>query len=275
MSPFKPNQELAIDKDTFLVAPHPSAPKLAFAQEGAKGTVYQIIRKQDKRSFALKVFKERFRELQMIELSKKLANFAQLPGMEVCERQVIQSAGYGKNAATKYPELEYAVVMPWSSGRTWFDVISSRASIIPQVGIEIARHTAEILATLEKNALAHCDVSSGNLLIDVDALGIKLIDVEDMYSPQLQEPSAIPHGTDGYNHKQARSEGQWRREGDRFSGAVIIVEMLCWHDKQIRESSTDEGTFFAPDEMQDQASKRYRLLSNTLRQPSISPVGRK
>jgi serine/threonine protein kinase len=271
MSSFKPDQEITLDRDTYRIQPHPSAPKLAFAQEGAKGTVYQVIRKSDKRVFALKVFKERFREAEMIRLSSKLADYARLPGMAVCSRQVIHQGGYGSNVLKKYPEFEYAVLMPWSSGRTWFDVISSRASIAPQVGIEIARRTSAIFASLEAASAAHCDASSGNLLIDVNTLEINLIDVEDMYSPQLSKPSSVPHGTDGYNHRQARSDGQWCPEGDRFAAAIIIVEMLCWHSDRIRENSTEDGTYFAPNEMQEPNSAKYQLMFDTLRKIDLLP----
>jgi len=273
MPSFKPEQEITLDQDSYAVQPHPSAPKLAFAQEGAKGIVYQIVRKRDKRVFALKVFKERFREAGMIRLSDLLANYAQLPGMEVCSRQVIHRTGFGSNALKKHPEFEYAVLMPWSIGRTWFDVISSRASIAPQVGIEIARRTSAIFAALEAISAAHCDVSSGNLLIDVNTLKINLIDVEDMHSPQFSKPSGVPHGTDGYNHKQARIDGQWCPEGDRFAGAIIIVEMLCWHNEQIRENATEDGTYFAPSEMQEPNSKKFRLMLNTLRNLGSLPSG--
>lgn len=273
MASFKPEQEITLDRDTYTIQPHPSAPKLVFAQEGAKGTVYQVVRKRDKRVFALKVFKERFREAGMIRLSDLLAGYAQLPGMEVCSRQVIHRAGFGSNALKKHPEFEYAVLMPWSSGRTWFDVISSRASIAPQVGIEIARRTSAIFAALEATSSAHCDASSGNLLIDVNTLNINLIDVEDMYSPQFSKPAGVPHGTDGYNHKQARIEGQWCPEGDRFAGAIIIVEMLCWHNEQIRENATEDGTYFAPGEMQEPNSTKFRLMLNTLGNLGSLPSG--
>ncbi len=271
MPSFKPDQEITLDRDTYGIQPHPSAPKLAFAQEGAKGTVYQVIRRSDKRVFALKVFKERFREAEMIRLSSKLADFARLPGMAVCSRQVIHQGGYGSNVLKKHPEFEYAVLMPWSSGRTWFDVISSRASIAPQVGIEIARRTSAIFASLEAASAAHCDASSGNLLIDVNTLDINLIDVEDMYSPQLSKPSGVPHGTDGYNHRQARNEGQWCPEGDRFAAGIIIVEMLCWHSDRIREKSTEDGTYFAPSEMQETNSAKYQLMVDTLQRIDLLP----
>lgn len=271
MSSFKPDQEITLDRDTYKIQPHPSAPKLAFAQEGAKGTVYQVVRMSDKRVFALKVFKERFREAEMILLSGKLADYARLPGMAVCSRQVIHQGGYGSNALKKYPEFEYAVLMPWSRGRTWFDIISSRASIVSQVGIEIARRTSATFAALEALSAAHCDASSANLLIDANTLDINLIDVEDMYSPQLSKPSGVPHGTNGYNHRQARSDGQWRPEGDRFAAAIIIVEMLCWHNEQIRENATEDGTYFAPNEMQELNSAKCQLICETLRKIDLLP----
>jgi hypothetical protein len=275
MSTFKPKpqDEIVLDQDVYVLQQHPSAPNMVFAQAGKKGRVYKVIHKGHSSAFALKVFVERYRKSTMVDLTNLLASYAQMPGMEVCSREVIHAKGFGADVLKQFPELEYAVLMPWSTGRTWFDVITSKALIAPQVGIEIARRTAEILAGLEALTSAHCDISSGNLLIDVDTLKISLIDVEDMYSPKFLEPEGVPLGTDGYNHKQAREEGQWCAEGDRFSGAVIISEMLCWHNAEVREKASEDGSYFSPKEMQDRDSKHYQLMLDTLHKLDSLPSG--
>jgi hypothetical protein len=265
MASFKPGEEITIEGDSYRVAPHPSAPKLPFAQQGRKGTVYQIVRQRDKHPFALKVFVQRFRDARMLKQAKTLSNYATMPGLAVCRRDVLSKAGFGRKTVQKHPDLEFAVLMPWSVGRTWFDVLCSGVQILPSVGIEIARRVANILVGLESKGLAHCDVASGNLLVSIDTLDIYLIDVEDMYGSGFDRPSAPPAGSDGYNHRQVRDQDQWRAAGDRFAGAVIMAEMLCWHHPAFRESSTEDGSFFAAEETQDASLPKYTLLLDTLR----------
>lgn len=264
MSTFKANYELTIESERYIIAPHPSAPKHPFAQTGRKGTVYQLRHKSQSNDRALKIFAEPFRDVCMVELTNTLACYAHLPGMDVCKRQVLVPNGFGKKAIAKHPELKFSVLMPWSVGRTWFDVIASFVDIVPEVCTDIARRMAFVLAGLEKEGIAHCDISSANVLVNEETLEVQLIDVEDIYSPLLPPPSAIPTGTDGYNHKQGRAEGQWNIYGDRFAGAVIISEMLCWYSQEFRDSATEDGTYFYPTEMQDKSSSKYALLLDTL-----------
>ena len=265
MASFKPGENIVIEGETYRVAPHPSAPKLPFAQQGRKGTVFQIIRQRDKRPFALKVFVQRFRDPAMIKRTRAMAAYASLPGLAVCQRDVLSKTGFGRKAIQKIPDLDLSVLMPWSTGRTWFDVLCSGVQILAPVCIEITRRVAGILAGLEARGLAHCDIASGNLLVSIDTLDIHLIDVEDMYGPGLSRPGAPPTGSDGYNHRQVRDEDQWRAAGDRFAGAVIMAEMLCWHSAAFREGATEDGSFFSADEVQDPTAPKYTLVLDTLR----------
>src|SRR5437879_4334536 len=89
--PFQPevNQELVIDAVAYHVAPHPAVPSMVYGQEGRQGTVYQLAAAADRR--ALKVFKPRHRVPAMVTLAERLATFAELPGLAVCQRVVLSA----------------------------------------------------------------------------------------------------------------------------------------------------------------------------------------
>lgn len=105
--------------------------------------------------------------------------------------------------------------------------------------------------------------ASGNVLVHEDTRAIDLIDVEDMYGARFARPSAIPHGTDGYNHREARAHGQWQANGDRFSGAILICEVLGWYDPHLRTAANEDGTFFEANDMQ-QDGPRVTLLRQAI-----------
>jgi hypothetical protein len=91
--------------------------------------------------------------------------------------------------------------------------------------------------------------------------GVALVDVEQMYGPSLNRPHLLPGGSPGYAHRTA-PDGLWSPEADRFAGAILIAEMLGWHDAQIRGRAWGES-FFDPDEIA-QDSDRYLALHASL-----------
>jgi len=58
-------------------------------------------------------------------------------------------------------------------------------------------------------------------------------------------------------------KGQWGPLGDRFSGAVLVAEMLGWAHPKVRELAHGES-YFAPDELQING-ERYEILREVLR----------
>ena len=98
---------------------------MAFGQEGRKAIVYQVQR--DSELYALKVFKRQFRGAYLVDICRKLARLV-LRGLEVCARRCLTQAT-AEAAIEEHPELEYAVVMPWIQGATWFDIIFSGTAL--------------------------------------------------------------------------------------------------------------------------------------------------
>jgi hypothetical protein len=237
---------------------------MAFGQEGRKSIVYQLQQISDGRTCALKVFKAAFQGSYVVEIAQRIARYATLPGMAACER-IALTEDVHSDLIEQYPELEYAVLMPWVADQTWHDIIYSRHPLSRDQSLALAKSTADILSRLEMEGLAHCDIAGGNVLISADHRSVELVDLEDMYGIDVPPPGDYPAGTAGYQHRTIPTspQGQWCVEGDRFSGAVILAEILAWHDPSIREEAYGEH-YFAEDEMQDDTCERYKLMLEVL-----------
>ncbi|HYP21632.1 MAG TPA: anti-sigma factor [Chloroflexia bacterium] len=265
--PFQPevNQQLSIDGITYLVAEHPVARGIPYGQEGRQAVVYQLVAGNDKR--AIKAFKSRYQMPSMVSLAKRLAPHADLPGLQVCRRSVLSPQQHD-TLLNAYPDLLYAVLMPWIEGPTWMEVLLEKRELTPNESLSIARAFAGILSGMEQEGLAHCDLSGPNLLLPIFAPGpatyqapVALVDVEQMYGPDLRKPEVLPGGSPGYAHKSA-PEGLWSANADRFAGAVLMSEILAWCDPRVRDAAWGES-YFDPQEMQ-RDGERYTLLITTL-----------
>jgi serine/threonine protein kinase len=161
--------------------------------------------------------------------------------------------------------------MSWIDGSTWNDTLIDRTNLSEDHSKRLAKNTADVLANIGTRGYAHCDIASANVIVNLQTSQVTLIDVEDMYGPGLPRPSAPPQGTPGYQHRQSlvATDGQWSSCGDRFSGAVLLSEMLCWHQAEFRAAS-DESSFYNQNEVQDPSSPRYRLMKDILDKMSSS-----
>jgi serine/threonine protein kinase len=259
-----PHDSVVIGGQTYRVMPHPAVPTFAFGQEGRKAFVYQVAQGGNGARYALKKFKEAYRVSALVDVCDALARFAAWPGLEVCARECLHYPTH-RDALDDYPDLEYAVLMPWIVGSTWYDIIIGMRPLSRLQAIGIANATAQVLTALEESGLAHGDIAAANVIVnwnDTARAGTAhLIDVEDLYAPGFSPPGALPAGTDGYAHQTA-SEGLWGPYSDRFAGAVILAEMAAWHVAEIRKKAEEEH-YFAANEMQVD-SPRYRLMHQVL-----------
>jgi hypothetical protein len=258
---------LTIDGIAYRVAPHPQVSELPYGQEGRQATVYQlIVDAGDNARFALKVFKPRNRVPTLVTLAERLAGHADLPGLRVCRRTVLGARRYA-DLLHAYPDLTYAVLMPWIDGPSWFDIVAGVRELTAAESLTLARGLAHVLAGLEERGLAHGDLSGPNVLLPVLASAadspVELVDVEQLFGPGLDRPLLLPAGSPGYAHRTA-SAGLWQPDADRFAGAVLIAEMLSWCEEEVRQTAWGES-YFAPDELQ-QEGERYRTLVAALRE---------
>ena len=265
--PFRPNANdiLPIDGVPYRVAEHPAAPGMPYGQEGRAATVYELVAGYDRR--AMKVFKPRFRVPALVGISKRLAQYAELPGLQVCRRIVLLPQQHA-TLLRENPDLLYAVVMPWIDGPTWMEVLIAQREITREQSLTVARSLSTILTGMEQYTLAHCDLSGSNMIVPALATPpaasptpVALVDLEQMYGPGLETPEIVPGGSQGYAHNTA-PKGLWEATADRFAGAVLLAEMLTWCDSRIRKAAWGES-YFAPDEMQ-QDTEHYRLMMAVL-----------
>lgn len=256
-----PNDEITIKGEKYRVMPHPAVPVFAFGQEGRKAFVFQVAHAQfPEKKFALKKFKLAFRVPELVQVNDALAHFSRWEGMEVCNRQCFQH-GKHDDILSEYPDLEYAVLMPWITGTTWYDIVIGETPLTLNDSLMFANATARVLAAIEEAGLAHCDIAAANVIVNPTTGRAHLIDVEDLYAPGFEPPAALPAGTDGYAHITSR-DGQWEAAADRFAGAVMIAEMAAWHDPRIRDMS-DEEHFFPQANLQDDGP-HFQLMMDVL-----------
>lgn len=273
-----PNQDLTIDGSVYKVAEHPAAPGIPYGQEGRAATVYQLVAGSGSENRALKVFKPRFQVPLLVSLSKRLGKFADLQGLQVCNRSILTPQRNGELLA-EHPDLIYSMLMSWIEGPTWMEVVLDKRPLSREQCLHLARTLAHNLSIMEQEGLAHCDLSAPNVLLPALASterdwvvsqdltdhalpvtqrsSVELVDVEGMYGPELRRPDIVSSGSPGYAHRSAR-EGLWSPEADRFAGAVLLGEMLGWCDPRVRDAAWGES-YFEPVEMQ-QDRDRYRTL---------------
>ena len=285
---FRPNvgDELTLNGVTYRIAEHPAAPGIPYGQEGRAGIVYCLERSPLPSGegpgvrAALKVFRARFRTPALVSQAEKLAAFADLPGLTVCRRTVL-TPQRNADLLRREPDLTYAVLMPWIEGPTWTEVMLEKRPLTPQQALDLARAFADILSRMEQNGIAHCDLSGPNVLLPMLAQQtayrppstVELVDVEGLYAPGLPRPEALPSGSSGYAHRTA-CEGLWGPTADRFAGAVLLAEMLCWGDESVRQACYGE-TYFDPAEMPAQGGAnppRYQTLLSALARHYGQPV---
>lgn len=258
----QPGTQVHINALAFEVMPHPAASTMAFGQEGRKAVVYQV--RNGDRLFALKIFKEQFRSPQLAEICTALFQLRSLTGLEVCERMCLTTST-APELLRQFPEMEFAVLMPWITGKTWFDIVFGAENLPSDTTRRLANYMARVLASLEVRGLAHCDVAGANVVVNPQQQTVSLIDVEDMYGSSFTLDDAFPAGTQGYQHRivRRRKRGQWCAEGDRFAGAILLAEMLTWHHAAIRNAA-DEEHFFGANEMHNVLVPKYKLMIEVL-----------
>lgn len=205
----------------------------------------------------------------MVYQSEHMESYSELPGLQVCKRDVLTPERNGALIG-KHPDLLYAVLMPWVQGQTWFDVISDQRQLTAEESLKLARALAGTGSAMEQRGLAHCDMSAPNVMIpffsEVENLGkmsaVELVDVEQMYGSKMDRPDALLAGSPGYAAHRTVHSGLWSSYADRFAGAVIIAEMLSWSDPVIVEKAWGES-YFDQHEMQT-VSERYYAMRESL-----------
>jgi serine/threonine protein kinase len=238
------DRELPLRGGPYRVLPESAfdvAAEMAFARQGRKARVFKLLG-PDGAPSALKTFYRGFSLLEYALITKSLLAFGDIPGLRACQRRLVEQE---EAEAIGEPGLTHAVLMPWIEGVAWAGVVEGRFPLAEATCLALAAQTAGVLAQIEARQLAHADVSSSNVLITYSDRGpvVELIDVEDMYHESLGSLPYVPDGSPGYAHPRNQGRGCRNRYGDRFAGAVLLTEMLAWHDPALRRLSVDVSVF--------------------------------
>ena len=248
---------------------NPAAPGVPNGQEGRQAIVFQLLAGGGE-ARALKVLKPQYRHPSIVSLAQQLAPFADLSGLDAC-RRIVLTEQRQTALLSRFPDLMFASLMPWIMGPTWMEIMLDKRPLSPEASLRLARSLAGLLAALESRHAAHCDLSAANVLLPALASGnghhsrsdIALVDVEQLYGPDLARPDTVPAGSPGYGHRAAAA-GVWGPDADRFAGAVLICEMAGWCDERVRNSAWGES-YFDPGEL-GKDSTRYSTIQRVLRE---------
>jgi len=238
-----PHDSLPLFGEKYFVQPHLQQPAMAYAAEGKAALVYKV-RKRSGPVFALKVFKKQFRDHELLKTAERLRFLQSYEGLRAAQRQVVES---GEQITNQYPELLYAMLMPWITGTTWNDLLitagRTQTAYGVDTGIRLCDRFLTVMQGLESNGIAHTDIAPGNVVITTRPVDVQLLDLEDVFIPGLPPPAVLPKATPGYDHPAARGMTTWASEGDRYSAAVMAAEMLLLPYPELAATANDSGLF--------------------------------
>jgi hypothetical protein len=263
----KPNDTLILFGEQYVVQPHPSASHIAYSSEAGRAFVYQL-KGQKGDYFALKVIKPKFRSANLADSPRHLVSIEKFEGLRAANRRVVLPED---PIVKTFPALEYAMLMPWISGSTWFDVLNNAKKhgtyFDSPFAIKLCAQFLRVMAALEQAGYAHSDISPGNLIVGKRRPDVQLIDLEDMYLPGAPAPAEDYTGSPGYRRRSGdQGATTWRREGDRYATAVMAAEMLALTNRKLARMATDTG-YFASHCQDEDGAKRFdsaqEFLANT------------
>jgi hypothetical protein len=250
--------------------PHPLFPAdmdEVLVIEGGEALIYQLQELATGSLWALKVSKPSYRGEHIARSVAALAPYANLPGLYLGNRVCLTRQVYPQLVA-QFPDLEFAVLMPWIAGRTWAGFLAdaeTSAAYTPSQACELAAAAAHVLWDLEAHHLAHTDIAGGNVILAPDLKRVELLDIENLYMPNAPAPARRSLGSPGYQHRSLDGRGQWLPEGDRFAGALLLTEMLVWWDPTVRaQTQTESDSLFQPRELQEVGSAKWQAVRDAL-----------
>jgi hypothetical protein len=206
---------------------------------GRRSEVYRLEKSGGGR-FALKVFKERFREPDLQSTVQRMAPLRGLPGFRAAQRSVLLA---GEPAVQQYPELLYAMLMPWIAGTSWGAILARAGArelyLRPGAALHLACQFLGVMEGLERIPATHTDVASGNVTLEAGDLSIEMLDLEDLFVAGVKDCGN--RGTDGYVHPMGPMLSC--PEGDRYATAVLAAEMVILAHPALAAEAAEDGYF--------------------------------
>jgi serine/threonine protein kinase len=253
-----PYQHIIINEFEYLVNPHPYFSGFSYVQEGRKSLVYQI-KSVTGELFALKILKHAYRLPYLKRVNPLLEKISRKEEFLAAKRILITKEN-NYSLIKKLPFIEFASLMPWIHGNTWLEYLSYQKDVSAIQGKKLALRLSNALKDLEASVISHTDLSNTNLIIDLPKNSIGITGLDFVFSNEIPPPPFEVFGTRGYQHR--KQPNTWNQDGDRFSSAILITELLCWCHKEIRENAWGES-YFNQDEIGTNCD-RYKLILNHL-----------
>jgi hypothetical protein len=234
--------------------------------DGKQSTCYHL---QDIGSlgaeYALKVMAPPYRRPLLAELCVLLNRLRNVIGLECCDR-ICLTRENAQDTLARYPEIEYAMLMPWIGGTTWSDAHAQHPrtnNLSRWQCLHLATRFAEVLATLEQQQVTHCSLSPEKVVVRChpEALSVELLGMEAVSSPHLEVHSGDLDAMPEYQHPATGAPGP---ASDRFPGALLIAEILTWHDADIKKLFTYSESLFTAAELQDLHNPKFRALCGAI-----------
>jgi serine/threonine protein kinase len=261
---------ISVGRMLFEFVPHPIFPyesQTVFVLEGGEALIYQLREVVTNSLYALKVMKPAYRSEHIARVAGMIASCSGIPGFYLPKRICLTMVECA-DLIEIYPDLEYAVLMPWLTGGTWSGFMLDQAASARytlQQAYALALTAAKLLCNLEALNLAHSDIAGGNIFLSPDLQRLQLLDLEGLYMPNVPPPPFCSQGSPGYQHQHLGPQGQWCPEGDRFAGAILLAEMLTWWNPGVRAQVADRSeTLFQPAELQVGSSLCLKEVRKTL-----------
>lgn len=259
MEEFKPGMTIWIDGERYTFLPG----KWLRYERGRYGKVYSM-EKEDSRNgntpYALKVFfepdetiiKRTYGVKDEKEDLKGIYYYGTVRGLTTANRKVINRYQH-KVLTARFQSLDNSVLMPRIRGKSWVNILNKNQRITPEQSLSLARAVSSVLLKLEQRRLAHCDICAANFVFSPDFRSIELVDIEDLYSPDIDKmfqkgylrARPKPKGTDGYAPKWVVADGYWGPDADRFAVGILITEILCWQFPDFQQRRSGETLFLS------------------------------
>lgn len=267
---FHPHRDtrITISGVGYRFLPHPLFPDdemEVYAIEGGEATVFRVQSEADGTLRALKVPRAGLRSPGIAATAHLLTALKDTAGFALADRLCLAPTSH-PFLLKEYPELTYAVLMPWLDLPSWNSIRHRRDLAITYAdGLFLATATAQALWHLEARHMAHCDLAGSNVAVDLPHQRIELLDLEHVYAPQVALTKHTALGTRGYQHRTLAQHDQWGETGDRFAGAVVLTEMLVWGDPLVR-ALVPQGaeSLFQPAEVQMLETPIWREVRTSL-----------
>lgn len=269
MTDFHPTlaTRLLIHASPYEFLPHPVLPGEVQCIVRDRATIYQLRRLSDQTFWALKVSNPGYRDPQIVQQTERLQQFGTLPGLQTAQRLCLTKASCSDLVNT-YPNLEWAILMPWIQGPTWagfMDDATISVTYTQQQAHDLALTLAYTLWNLETNRLTHTDIAGDNVIV-IHPKRVELIDIDGLYVHGTPVPTQPSHGWRGYQHRHLDARGNCRVEGDRYAGAILLTEILTWWHPLVRALTDGDSYFqFGEQESPDLLRRRLKVVRTVLR----------